>query len=142
MADASNRPKSPPSLSHAEWQVMKPLWDAGPLPARDVYAALPRGHRWAYRTVKTLLSRLVAKGAIEYEQIGNSYLYKPAFSREQMTRREIKGFLDRVLDGSLSPILTHFIDDADLTEEEIARLRRLLDKKEQEARAKPRRKKG
>ncbi len=77
----------PLALSNAEWEIMKIFWDLGPLAARDVFAALPGGHGWAYKTVKTLLSRLVAKGALTYEQIGNSYLYQPAVDRQNMTRQ-------------------------------------------------------
>jgi BlaI family penicillinase repressor len=108
---------------------MKPIWDNGPLPARDVFAAIPEGHGWAYKTVKTLLSRLVAKGALEYEQVGNTYVYRAAHDRERMTAKEVRGFLDRVLDGSLSPILAHFIESKDLSDEDIARLRGMLDRK-------------
>jgi len=118
-----------PSLSNAEWEVMKTFWIEGPMAARDVYNALPDGHGWAYKTVKTLLSRLVAKGALDYEQIGNSYLYRPVFSRDQLTSKEVRGFVDRVLDGSLSPILAHFIEKTELSNEELNRLRKLLDQK-------------
>jgi len=124
---------SPPSLSNAEWEVMKPIWEEGPLPARDVFAALPASNEWAYKTVKTLLSRLVAKGALEYEQVGNTYVYRAVYSRDQMTRKEVAGFLDRVLDGTLSPVLAHFIESTDLTDEEIDRLRALLDRKRRAA---------
>ncbi len=121
-----------PRLSDAEWEVMKPLWEQGPLAARDVHAALPEGERWSIKTVKTLLSRLVAKNAVSYEQVGNSYLYRPALARDQVTRQEVSGFLDRVLDGAFSPVLAHFIRDSDMSQEEIARLRHLLDEKERQ----------
>ncbi len=75
MPDPKNLPTA---LSPAEWEIMKVFWDLGPMAARDVYAALPRDCSWAYKTVKTLLSRLVAKEALAYDQIGNSYLYRPA----------------------------------------------------------------
>ena len=129
-----------PSLSKAEWEVMKTFWQSGSMAARDVFAALPEGHGWAYKTVKTLLSRLVAKGALDYEQIGNSYLYKPVYSREKLTRQEMKGFIDRVLDGSLSPVLAHFIEETNLSEMEIIRLKDLLDKKEPNRKDKRRKK--
>ena len=129
-----------PSLSNAEWEVMKTFWQSGAMAARDVFAALPEGHGWAYKTVKTLLSRLVAKGALDYEQIGNSYLYKPVYSREKLTREEMKGFIDRVLDGSLSPVLAHFIEETNLSEMEINRLKDLLDKKEPNRKDKRRKK--
>ena len=129
MTRARDRKKELPSLSKAEWEIMKTFWDHGKQAARDVFAALPEGHGWAIKTVKTLLSRLVAKGALEYEQIGNSYLYRPVFTREQLTREEMKGFVDRVLDGSLSPVLMHFAEETDLSDEEIAEIRKVLDKK-------------
>lgn len=129
MPRKQNDTNSPPSLSNAEWEVMKPVWDQGPLPARDIYAALPDGHGWAYKTVKTLLSRLVAKGALEYEQVGNAYVYRAVYSRERMTSKEVSGFLDRVLDGALEPVLARFIETTDLSEDEIAKLRDLLDRK-------------
>lgn len=130
MKNSQNDPGSLPSISNAEWEIMKIFWDKGPMAARDVFTSLPENHGWAYKTVKTLLSRLVAKGALDFQQIGNSYLYRPAVSRVQLTQKEVKGFVDRVLDGSLSPVLAHFIQETDLTNEELARLRGLLDRKE------------
>lgn len=126
----SKTPDSTLSISGAEWEVMKIIWEQGPLAARDVYAALPDGKEWAIKTVKTLLSRLVAKGALEYEQIGNSYLYRSAVSREQVTREEMRGFIDRILDGSIGPLLAHFIQEHEnLSDEEVEKLRELLEKK-------------
>jgi BlaI family penicillinase repressor len=108
---------------------MKTLWDNGPLAARDVFAALPKGHAWAYQTVKTLLCRLVAKGAADYDQVGNSYLYRAAVARDEMTRREVRGVVERVVGEAVSPVLAHFIDEVDLSEDEIRQLQRLLDEK-------------
>ena len=133
MAGTRSGDKSPPSVSNAEWEVMNTLWDNGPMAARDVFAALPEGHGWAYKTVKTLLSRLVAKGALDYEQVGNSYLYRPAFTRRQMTRKEVKGFVERVLQGSPLSMLAHFIEQHDLAPGEIEQLRRMLEEKERKA---------
>lgn len=124
-------PRNQPSqsLSGAEWEVMKVIWDHGPQAARDVYAALPDDVSWAYKTVKTLLSRLVAKGALDYEQIGNSYLYRAAVARDQMTRKEMRGLFSRVTGAALSPVLAHFIEEADLSDDEIRQLKRQLDAK-------------
>ena len=108
---------------------MKVLWDEGPLAARDVFVRLPQGTDWAYKTVKTLLSRLVAKGAIDYEQIGNSYLYRAAVAREQMTRQEVRGLLDRVVSEATAPVIAQFIDEVELSDAEIRSLKRLLDEK-------------
>jgi BlaI family penicillinase repressor len=118
-----------PALSPAEWQVMKTLWDRGPLDARGVFAALADDREWAYQTVKTLLSRLVAKGAVEYDQVGNSYLYRPAVPREEMTRQEVRSVIERVVGAAVSPVLAHFIEEAELTEEDIRKLHKLLNEK-------------
>jgi BlaI family transcriptional regulator, penicillinase repressor len=124
-------PQNPeqPALSPAEWEVMKTLWDAGPLDARGVFAALPADSNWAYPTVKTFLSRLVAKGAVDYDQVGNSYLYRAAVPRDQMTRQEVRSLFDRVVGAAASPVLAHFIDEADLSDEDIRKLQQLLDEK-------------
>ena len=120
-----------PVLSPAEWEVMKVLWDAGPLAARDVFARLPRGHGWAYKTVKTLLSRLVAKEALAYDQIGNSYLYRAAIDRQQATRQEVRSVFQRVISEACLPVLAHFLEEARLSDGEIQELKRLLERKEQ-----------
>ncbi len=130
-----SRDESFQGLSAAEWEVMKIIWERGPSAARDVYAALPDEVNWASKTVKTLLSRLVAKGALDYEQIGNSYLYRAAVERESMTRHEMQGLFRRVMGAALSPVLANFIEEADLSDEEIGQLKKLLDTKRRETRA-------
>jgi BlaI family penicillinase repressor len=136
----TGKQKSPPgiaaktfklTLAPAEWEIMKVLWDHGAMAARDVYAALPSDHGWAYKTVKTLLSRLVAKGAIAYDQIGNSYLYRAAVARDQMTRQEVRSVFQRIMSEAFSPVLAHFIDEAELSDDEIKELKRKLDEKRQ-----------
>lgn len=117
------------TLAPAEWEVMKVLWDHGPLAARDVHAQLPSKPRWSQKTVKTLLARLVAKKALTYEQIGNSYLYRAAANREQMTRQEVRTVLGRLISEAFSPVLAHFIEEAELSDEEIRELKRRLDQK-------------
>src|SRR6478672_7030303 len=118
-----------PPLAPAEWEVMKVLWDEGPLAARDVFARLPKNRGWAYKTVKTLLSRLVAKGALAYDQIGNSYLYRAAVDRQAVTRQEVRTVFQRLISEACSPVLAQFIDEADLSDAEIRQLKRRLDEK-------------
>jgi BlaI family penicillinase repressor len=118
-----------PSLSPAEWEVMKVLWTGGPLDARGVFAALPGDRDWAFQTVKTLLSRLVAKDAVHFDQVGNSYLYRAAVPCEEMTRHEVRSLFDRVVGAAASPVLAQFIGEANLSDDEIRQLRRLLNEK-------------
>src|SRR3989304_6299948 len=113
MGKGTSPEPNPLSISNTEWEVMKVLWEKGELAARDVYAEVREETDWAYTTVKTLLSRLGAKGALDYKRVGNSYLYRPAKTRAQMTRTEMKGVVERVLDGAFSPFLANFIEETD-----------------------------
>jgi BlaI family penicillinase repressor len=122
------------ALSPAEWEVMKVFWDHGPLAARDVFGKLPEDHGWAYKTVKTLLSRLVAKDALAFSQIGNSYLYRAVVDREELTRTEVRNVFQRLMSEACSPILAQFIEEAHLSDADIKRLKRLLDEKRKSAR--------
>jgi BlaI family penicillinase repressor len=126
MSDINSEPVG---LSPAEWEIMKVLWTRGPSAARDLFSNLPADHGWAYKTVKTLLSRLVAKNAVGYEQIGNSYLYRAEVAQDSMTRQEVRGVLHRLISHRSSPVLAQFIEESDLTDQEIRDLKKLLDKK-------------
>jgi BlaI family transcriptional regulator, penicillinase repressor len=119
-----------PRLSEHEWEVMKPLWERGPMAARDIFAAIPEQQGWAYNTVKTMLARLVKKGAVAYDQIGNSYLYRPVHSRTEMTQAATGTFIRRVFDGALNPFVAHFAQHA--TAEELRQLRKELEQVERE----------
>ena len=81
---SKDRKTPAPRLSDMEWEVKKPLWKQGPMAARDIYESVPDSFGWAYETVKTMLARLVKKGVLIYDQVGNSYLYSPMFTRSEM----------------------------------------------------------
>ena len=96
---------------------------------------MPEGRDWARQTVKTLLRRLVAKGAVDYDRVGNSYLYRAAVRREEVTREEVRSFFARVVGAAASPVLAHFIDEADLSDEEIRSLEERLKAKRKRPRS-------
>ncbi len=120
---------SRPSVSKAEWQVLQVLWEHGPLPAREVYARLPAGHGWHIKTLKTLLTRLVAKGAAGYEKAGKTYIYRALFPREETVKAEVKSFARRVLGASPLTFLLHFVEHYEPTEDELAKLSQWLKRK-------------
>ena len=118
----------PPKISEAEWEVMKVLWESSPLSASDVIEEL----QWHPKTVKTLLARLVRKGALRYREEGNRYLYRPTHPRERYVEAESRSFIARVFGGSAAPALVHFVETADLTDEDVEELRAILDRKQKE----------
>jgi BlaI family penicillinase repressor len=116
-----------PSISDAEWQVMEVVWAQGdPVTANEIVARLERTTAWKEKTVKTMLNRLVNKGALGYELDGKRYLYKPKVARDECVRVETQSFLSRVFGGATGAALLHFVQEHDLTREEIEQLRRVL----------------
>ena len=73
-------------LSESEWQIMNALWSGHPATARDLAERFPDEVTWAYTTIKTMLSRLVAKGAVAESKRGNTSVYEPLVSRRRARR--------------------------------------------------------
>ena len=121
-----------PRLSELEWDVLKPLWERGPMAARDIFEQVSKDHAWAYKTVKTMLARLVKKGALKYDQIGNSYLYRTVYGREEMTRAATRSFIRRVFDGALNPFVAHFAEH--VSPDELQAIKQELERIEKERR--------
>jgi len=117
-----------PQISDSEWDVMKVIWDAGPLTAGQIVQRLEGQTDWHPRTIKTLLGRLVKKGAVAMEEDGNRYLYRSKVTREACRRYEARSFLSRVFDGAVAPALVHFLKQSDLSKEEIEELKKILER--------------
>lgn len=114
-------------ISDAEAVVMDVLWAASPRSADEVVAALAGQQDWQEATIKTLLNRLLNKGAISAERDGRRYLYAPVLTREQYVRSQSQGLLDRLFGGRLAPLVAQFSEQRGLQPEDIAALRALLD---------------
>ena len=116
-----------PQISDAEWQVMAVIWDRGPSTALEVVAALhDAGHDWHARTIKTMLNRLLTKGALAAHAEGNRYVYRAAVKREACVRQESRSFLDRVFGGDALLAMVHLAQQADLSPAEVDRLKKML----------------
>jgi predicted transcriptional regulator len=113
-------------ISEAEAQVMDVLWRRQPQGADEVVAALTASTDWAEPTIKTLLNRLLNKGAIEAARDGRRYLYSPVLTRETWTAQQSEGFVQRMFGGRVAPLVAHFSERGRLSETDIAELRRLL----------------
>ena len=118
------------SISDAEWQVMNVIWEGQPLTAQDVVAALAGQTEWAPATIKTMLHRLVRKGVLAHESQANRYVYRSSVKRADCVKQASKSFLERVFDGESSSLMAHFLRNAKLSPEEIAKLRKILDEQE------------
>jgi BlaI family transcriptional regulator, penicillinase repressor len=120
----------PPRISETEWEIMRVIWARQPVSASEVIDELNRqDRRWHPKTARTLLARLVKKGALEYELLGRVYVYKPKVTQRECVAAASESFLDRVFGGSLKPMLAHFAEQKKLTREDLRELWDLLEKK-------------
>lgn len=113
-------------ISDAEHEVMEVLWAEAPLDAHDVAHRLADRQAWTLATVKTLLSRLLAKGAVAHEEAGRKFLYRPAIERTDYVAGEGRRLVDRLFGGKLSPLIAHLAEREALTSEDIAEIEALL----------------
>lgn len=114
-------------ISGAESVVMDALWGRSPMTAEDITAQVAAGRDWTEATVKTLLNRLLKKKAIAAEKDGRRYLYRPLVKRADYVQAESQGLLDRLFDGRLAPLVSHFSENRKLAPEDIAELKRLIE---------------
>jgi predicted transcriptional regulator len=113
-------------ISEAEHAVMEVLWEQQPLTATEVAERASPERGWSVHTVKTLLSRLLAKGAISHEADGRRFLYSPAIEREAYVGRESEKLVDRLFGGRVTPLIAHLAERRSLSPEDIAELEALL----------------
>lgn len=121
-------------ISEAESAVMDVLWRSHPLSAEDVVTALADSRQWQEATIKTLLNRLLNKGAVEAQKDGRRYLYSPLLKREEWMLEESQGLLERLFGGRVAPLVAHFSQHRKLSRKDIAELRRLLEELDDERR--------
>lgn len=121
--------KKAPNIAESEWIVMKVLWEKAPRTGNEIVQALDGQVSWSPRTIKTLLNRLVKKGALGFTKQGRAYLYHPLVEEAECFRAKRDSFLQRIYGGAFTPMLAQFIEDGELSPEEIQELKNLLDKK-------------
>ena len=113
-------------ISEAEHAVMEVLWRDSPLGAAEVAERVDPSRGWSDRTVKTMLSRLLAKGVLAHEEEGRRYLYRPAVSRDDFIARESGRLIDRMFGGRVTPLVAHLAERDMLSDRDIEEIEALL----------------
>ncbi len=113
-------------VTDSEAVVMEVLWQRHPASAEEVVAALAGRSEWAEPTVKTLLNRLLNKGAIRAERDGRRYLYSPVLERDTWVAQQSQSIVDRVFGGRVAPLVAHFSERGKLSPADVDELRRLI----------------
>ena len=118
------------SITDAEVVVMQQLWTESPLSAQEIIERLGRHGSVHHKTIKTLINRLLNKGALRYKEESRKYLYMPVVKKTDFYRVKTEAFLNKFFDGELSPLVTFFSSQKKLSEKQIEELKQLVDKLE------------
>jgi len=113
---------------------MRLVWANSPLLAADIIRMLEHSFAWNPKTIRTLINRLVKKGALGYEVMGKMYAYYPLVEEIDCLKVERRSFLHKIYGGALQPMLVHFLREEKMTTSDIQELRRILDEKEKDMR--------
>jgi BlaI family transcriptional regulator, penicillinase repressor len=116
------------NISEAESAVMKLFWENEPLTCSDVVAALAGEYNWQEPTVKTLINRLLNKGALRFEKDGRRFLYWPVLTRAEWLSTESESMLNKLFDGKLAPLVAHFGANKKISKKELAELKALIER--------------
>ena len=113
-------------IAEGEYAVMEVLWEESPLTAAEVAERVPAERGWSLATVKTMLSRLLAKGVLSHEEEGRRYLYRPSIRREDYVAEESGRLIDRMFGGRVTPLVAHLAERDRLTPADIEEIEKLL----------------
>jgi predicted transcriptional regulator len=119
--------KSPRHVTDAELAVLKTLWDAAPLSAREIVERLyPDGSASDVATVQKLISRLEAKGLVKRQRVTPAHLFCATITAEAFAGEQLEAMAEKLSDGSLTPFVMHLVNARGLTRSERQELRKLL----------------
>ncbi|MCF7975701.1 MAG: BlaI/MecI/CopY family transcriptional regulator [Phycisphaerae bacterium] len=121
----------PMNITPAEWDIMEVLWQWSPLSTAEIYANLQTRTDWSIKTIRSFLDRLVQKKAVCKDEIHGMNVFKPIPQRSQCLRQESVSFLQRFFQGNPVSLLRHFVEQESLSDQDIARLQAVLDKKKE-----------
>ena len=121
--------KKLPQISDVEYEVMDVIWKYAPVSTNEITDRLAKTKDWSPKTIHTMLSRLEKKGVIAHEKESRVFVYTPCVKKEAYLAAESRTLADRFFDGAMKQMVVSFLDQKDLTPEDLAELQNILDKK-------------
>jgi predicted transcriptional regulator len=116
-------------MSPAETEILRLVWQLEDATVQQICDLLPPKRNIAYKTVQTLLRRLENKGYLRHKIKGKAHVFLPAVRREDVVKRTVVDFLDRLFGGDPKPLMQFLAEDGKIDAEDIKRLRKLIEKK-------------
>ena len=126
------RTKSLDNLGELQKAIMEIVWARGEATSREVQERLSQKRPLAYTSVLSIMQRLEKAGWLRHRADRRTYVYQPAFSREQESRRSLRHFIERVFQGNSQLVIQHLIEQGDLSEEDLLALQKLIHRKRKE----------
>jgi len=117
------------AMSPAETEILRLVWQLEEATVQQICDLLPAKRNIVYKTVQTLLRRLENKGYLKHKIRGKAHVFLPAVKREDVVKRTVLDFLDRLFGGDPRPLMQFLAEDGKIDAEDIKRLRRLFEKK-------------
>ena len=108
-----------------ELDLMGVLWERGPSTVADVRAGL--ADDLAYTTVLTILRTLEEKGYVGHVAEGRAYRYHALVERGEARVSAVDRITQKLFAGSMETLLSHLVSDQELTDEQLQRIRSILD---------------
>jgi BlaI family penicillinase repressor len=125
------------AVSDAELEVLKVLWEHGPLGVREALAILTNsGQEWSRSTVVTLLRRLEQKRYVTSDKSSYAFIYRPTFSREELMHARVTEVANELSDGEPLPLMLAFAEHHKFTSAELNRLQKMIDELKNRSRRK------
>lgn len=118
-----------PQISEAEFEVMKIVWKYAPISTNEITDKLLQTTSWSPKTIRTLIKRLVTKGALTYEKQSRVFVYTPLVQENEYINQKSSSFLARFYDGNLTNMVSAYIEDDKLSQTEIEQLRSILSRR-------------
>ena len=124
--------KSLTHLGETEMEVLHHVWDLGEATVADVRERILENRDVAYTTIMTVLKKLAEKGYLDYHKEGRSYVYQPAQEPNEVQHSLLRRLMDKVFEGSPSALVQTLVKREDLSDDERAEIRALIDALEEE----------
>lgn len=122
--------KDIPQISESEYEVMKVVWKYEPISTPEIVEKVLQDIDWKPNTVQTMLSRLEKKKALKAKKVGRAYVYQSRIEQYEFVEKKSKLFLDQFFGGTLNSMVLNFIENDQLSDEDISELKQILSERD------------
>lgn len=122
--------KEIPQISEAEYEVMKVVWKYEPISTPEVVEKVSKKIDWKPNTIQTMLTRLVKKNALQTRKQGRVFVYTSLIDEHEYVEQKSKLFLKQFFGGALNSMVLNFIENDQLSKEDISELKKILSERD------------